>query len=80
MQTGRARRDRIRITLLVESLIGRSKGENRILQVCHFTIECPPFVRKEAKGEQRDRLVQLLCLRILHDNIEIVLPLRRDLL
>lgn len=53
----RAHRDRIRITLPIGSLIGRSKEEDRVLRACHFTIS--PNARhsfvKEAKGEQRDR-------------------------
>lgn len=30
--------DRIRITLPIESLIGRSKEEDRVLRACHFTV------------------------------------------
>lgn len=53
----RTHRDRIRITLSIESLIGRSKEEDRVLRACHFIAppECSSFVCKEAKGEQRDR-------------------------
>jgi len=39
----RAHRDRIRITLPIESLIGRSKEEDRVLRACHFTV--PPNAR-----------------------------------
>lgn len=53
----RAHCDRIRITLPIELLIGRSKEKDRVLRVLSFyySPEYPPFVYKEAKEERRDR-------------------------
>lgn len=53
----RAHRDRIRITLPIELLIGRSKEEDRVLRVLSFycSPEYPQSVCKKAKEERRDR-------------------------
>lgn len=83
----RAYRDRIRITLLTESLIGRLKEEDRVLRVCHFTVSSLPpslpkylpFVCEKTKEESRAivRPVQAPHSRVLQTNIAIVLSLHR---